>query len=202
MGTGPENREPWTSELKKSTWFRNNFIVNSEPVLNFWAMEEQRSTRLSPPLRGQIIVMVEGGKTVAQVAGQLNLSLNTVYYWVRRFRESDESLKDGRRSGRPRATNDLEDNRIRHLIEDKPLSIGGAAAISREAEFGCSYATTRRRVIANGIQHHKPALKPFLTEQQKHSRLLFGRNNLVNDQVFWDLTIFADEKTFRSNQEG
>ena len=65
-----------------------------------------------------VIGMVGGGKKVALIAGLLNLSRNTIYYWVRRFKEGDESLIDRQRSGRPRATHNAEDIRICHLIEN------------------------------------------------------------------------------------
>jgi hypothetical protein len=65
----------------------------------------------------------------------------------------------------------------------------------------CSYATIRRRVIEGGFKHYRAAKKQFMIEIQRETTLNFTKNYFEMDRSYWDLVMFSDEKTFRSNQE-
>jgi transposase len=157
---------------------------------------------LSPGERGKIVGMIEAGLTVSQISREMNLNKSTVYYWIKRFREGDETFATRSRSGRPRCTSQGDDDRIRQRALDNPLSVGGAAAIKRTLDLNCSTRAVRNRLHEAGMRNCRPARKPAISEVNKRVRLDFAHSYAAMDQAYWDIMIFSDEKTFRSDTNG
>ena len=66
----------------------------------------------------------------------------------------------------------------------------------------CSPNTIRRRLFEEGFSHRIPAEKLHLDDEHKLNRLRWADNNRNLPQDYWNLVVFADEKTFRSDTEG
>jgi transposase len=165
-------------------------------------MDRRAGMTLSPAQRGEIIGLIESDKTVSQVATEKNISRRTIYNWLKRRREGDSSLESKPRSGRPRCTTREQDEALVQAIRDRPLLIGGVAEIRRNLNLNCNYSTVGLRVKEAGIGHYKPAKKPNITDNHRQARIEFARSFSEMNQSYWDLVVFSDEKTFRSNTTG
>jgi transposase len=152
--------------------------------------------------RGKIIGMVEAGVGVTAIARELEVDRSTIYRWIKRYREGDQTLKTRPKSGRPRCTTRHQDEEVQQYSLDQPLLAGGAAVIKRQLRMDCSSSTIRRRLHEAGIHNYRPAIKPMINEEHREARLEFAQAYAEMSQAYWDLAIFSDEKTFRSDQHG
>lgn len=63
--------------------------------------------------KGFIVGLHESGAKVSHIARRFNRSRETIYYWLKRYRENDlEGLKTLSRSGRPLEMTQVQDERI------------------------------------------------------------------------------------------
>src|SRR3954451_19417792 len=84
--------------------------------------------------RAQALLGIAEGSDVGEVAESLQVSRQTVYNWLSRFRERAEldlraRLLDAPRLGRPRAANGTIDGRVAAVIDDDPRNFGYHATV-------------------------------------------------------------------------
>ena len=63
-------------------------------------------------------------------------------------------------------------------------------------ELQVSVTTVARRLKARGIRARIPAVKEFLTADQKAQRLYFAQSFVDKSPEWWRKMIFSDEKSF------
>ena len=63
-------------------------------------------------------------------------------------------------------------------------------------ELPVSVTTVARRLKARGIRARIPAVKEFLTADQKAQRLHFAQSFVNKSPEWWKKLIFSDEKSF------
>jgi transposase len=83
--------------------------------------------------RAEALLGLAARESVPAIAARLHVSRQTVYNWVRRFRQregiAEERLADGARSGRPATVAGLIDPIIDVLIDQDPGTFGYAATV-------------------------------------------------------------------------
>jgi transposase len=134
--------------------------------------------RLATALRGtsdvrlfrrvQAVLRVAEGDPISAVARSLRISRRSVQRWVEVYwcRRHPEDLLDARRSGRPRATDDLTQAALAELLAQDPRTLGYRAttwttpllAAHLQQECGCpvSEHTLRRRLHEDGWRWKRP----------------------------------------------
>jgi transposase len=76
-------------------------------------------------IRALAIIWFDEGKTEAQIADLLFISVRNVRRWIRRYREKGIlGLHDGERTGRPRKANENVEKTVEDLMNKKPEEVG------------------------------------------------------------------------------
>lgn len=79
-------------------------VLNDEDRSRFEAVLRQRTAEQRMVLRARIVLEAADGEENATIADRLEIALNTVIKWRKRFfEEGFEGLTDRKRSGRPRS---------------------------------------------------------------------------------------------------
>ena len=76
--------------------------------------------------RLRAVAEIAEGEPVAVVAKHARVERSTVYRWIERYlaERAPSALADGRRSGRPRMTPALTDDKLRQLLTSDPCQFG------------------------------------------------------------------------------
>src|SRR2546430_17483228 len=94
------------------------------------ALAQSHDARLYRRLRAAVAQIAEG-EPVAVVAKHAHVERSTVYRWIERYlaERAPSALADGKRSGRPRTTPALTDDKLRQLLTTHPSQFGYDATI-------------------------------------------------------------------------
>lgn len=111
-----------------------------------------------------------------KIAKHVRCSKPTVIYWVKKYQENKD-LTEEKRSGRPRCTTELEDERIVKMAKKNY----NATSIEIQQEFekkgvDVSERTIRRRLSEAGGKFVKEVQKPLLSERHRVNRLKWAKN--------------------------
>lgn len=175
---------------------RNNIIYNNnkENLLKYLCNIMEYSHHISVHERHRIVSLHEDGLPVAEIMRRTGVTRNTVRLWITRW-ETHGNVSVARRTGRPRCTTDLQNQRIVRQFEANGFTRVRNVAI----EVNVSTSTIRRRLEDAGWHHRHPARKLKLTQRHKDERLEFARQYLDFD---FQNVVFSDEKTFSSSECG
>jgi transposase len=145
------------------------------------ALAQARDTKLYRRLRA--VAEIAEGEPVAVVAKHARVGRSTVYRWIERYlaERAPSALADGRRSGRPRATQTLTDNKLRRLLTSDPCRFGYDANIwtvpllathLRTRGVVISVRTLRRRIRAARFRWKRP--RYVYSERAEHAGAKMG----------------------------
>jgi transposase len=147
-----------------------------------------------------IIHHIQEGWSERNVAERLNIPKSTVHFFKATWQETN-SLERRPGSGRPKQSNEEQDNNLVNVIRDQPFK--SIVRAKMEINFPGSVRTARRRVREiSDLRCHPAAKKPFLTEANKEQRIGFALQNYLEPPAFWEKVIFTDEKIFQSCYNG
>ena len=129
------------------------------------ALAQAHDARFYRRLRA--VAEIAEGEPVAVVAKHARVKRSTVYRWIERYlaERTPSALADGRRSGRPRMTPALTDNKLRRLLTSDPCQFGYdantwtvplLATHLRTQGVVISGRTLRRRIRAAGFRWKRP----------------------------------------------
>ncbi len=143
----------------------------------------------------------------------MSCSRNTVKKWIRRCEETgDVQRKVG--SGMKKKTTPAQDARLLMAIAAKPITslqelkgnqsqsyfffvfITSHVFVADVCELPVHTSTISRRLNVRAIHARVPAVKEFLTADQKAQRLHFAQSYADKTSEWWSKVIFSDEKTF------
>jgi transposase len=119
--------------------------------------------------RAQALLAVAAGEAVSAVASRLKVVRNTIYNWMRRFRERSagiaERLLDSDRCGRPNALIQSVQEVLPELLANKPVAygyrhaewtVGMLQAHLRQQSIEVSTSTLRHALHALGYRWKRP----------------------------------------------
>ena len=150
---------------------------------------------LSDAQRHEALGMLRANATVSAVARAFNVKRDTIQKLRIRFQASG-SVSDTPRSGRPRVTTAVEDNRIRVTHLRDRFQTASKTAREWPGRRPISRFTVRRRLKAHGIVARQPARRTRLLQRHRQARLNWARlhRRWLNRQ--WNTVIFSDESRF------
>ena len=109
--------------------------------------------------RAQIIRLLHKGHKPEAIADLLSVSSGPVYYWHKRWRQQGlEGLRDQRRSGRPRAADEMYRQKLVEILETEPQALGLAFAVWTPARL-LTYMKQE-----TGVAMHENTLRNLLKE--------------------------------------
>lgn len=129
-------------------------------------------------------------RVICQRTGRSKTAVSRI---IRAFRDEGR-VADAQRSGRPRVTQNVEDELIVAAVVTDPFL--NAREIRDELSLEVSTPTIRRRLKEAGLSNCVAAKKPFLTGRQCQQRLQFAQEHQDWSQEEWGTVIFSDESTF------
>lgn len=118
----------------------------------------------------------------------------TVNHWILHY-DRYGNVDDNKRSGRPRITSSLQDNKI--IRKAKEVKFTSPRQVRRQLKLKkVSARTIDRRLIAAGLSGRIAKKKHRYTEEEKRKRLSFANGYLNWTNKQWNLVLFSDEKKF------
>lgn len=76
-------------------------------------------------IRALIILWYDEGMTESKIANLLSISVRSVRRWIRRYKkENIEGLRDRKRTGRPRKTNEQVEKVVEETMKKNPETVG------------------------------------------------------------------------------
>ena len=162
---------------------------------NYAIIQHYEMPRLSENERLKAIGMLEAGSSQRDVARQFNVHRNTILCLWQRWQQTN-AVRDHPRSGRPRVTNNRQDNWIRTTHLRNRFQPATVTARSIPGLRRTSSQTVRRRLRCAGIVARRPARRPILTGNHRQPRLQWFRQRLRWTAMQWGL--FTDETRFTS----
>jgi len=139
--------------------------------------------------RATIAALHRSGKLNKEITQLIPCNKNSVTRW-KESGQSDDSLQDKERSGRPRITDEKTDEKIVSVaVEEKFTTL---RRIKNELELDCSSRTIRRRLDEIGLHGCVPETEYVYTEFNIQRSLSFaqGYANMTVDD--WSKLIFSD----------
>ena len=134
---------------------------------------------------------------VRNIAGEVGLHSNTVYDIIKRFRER-VNFVCGRRTRRPRKTNDRDDRVLYRLaMENRRFSVQRLRrAWQPNVNFAVSRQTVNRRLVARAYRARRMVKVPRLTVRAKVVRRHWAKKHINRPLGQWQNVIFCDESRF------
>lgn len=129
--------------------------------------------------RSQVQALVKTGKSVRDIARLLKMSPTTVLKWKN---QTDGSVSDAKRSGRPSKVSPQTKRKIREWVKDK---VGvGTRAVAKRLNFSECYYSINKNISHMTISRHcrsqdwgrrsyVPRIKPMLSEKNISDRIKF-----------------------------
>lgn len=151
---------------------------------------------LSVEERAAIISEHEAGYNITEISRRLNVTRDSVRFWIRRHGE-EGALVDHRQnnSGRRPILNAAQKSDMRRQYEEN-----GFVSTNHFAQlYDVCPRVIRNALHSMGLHYRRHVKKVALTTAHKEARLRFAQTYLNFD---WSTTIFTDEKCFKSSQHG
>ena len=153
---------------------------------------------LNEELRWRILSLKQNAQwSNRRIAVNLNISPGTVSKCVKRFEDTGH-VKDRIRSGRPRVTDDVDNQTMVVEANRKPTSSLSDLQLHLRMtrHHNISSRTIARRLHDAGLQSRKPAHFPVLSPNNQDNRLEWARLHARWNLHHWEQVIFSDESRF------
>ena len=156
-----------------------------------------KNEELSEFIRGKILGLHEGGKSVRDIAKKLKIPRSTVQDTISRYKNL-ENVKSASRSGRPKALDELEQNKLKVLVKTNNRMSANMIQkkFAEENYLVVSTKTIRRSLHSLGIFSRVAAVKPRVTEKQRENRLKWCLSRRRWSVAQWGKIIWSDESRF------
>lgn len=149
--------------------------------------------------RAAIITLHNIGWTGQCIAQELHCSERTVSLWLNRWRNT-RSLDDDERSGRPRCTDCLTDDRIDELADEQVSVV--PKDILRDLALPISHHTVRRRLDEVGLYGRVQQDEHAYTDEHIRRRIAFAEGYANWTEMDWSRVMFSDETHFYLGHHG
>ena len=147
-----------------------------------------------PHIAGIVVGYWRNGCSSRNIAREVGLNSNTVYGIIKRFRERGNFVC-GRRTRRPRKTNDRDDRVLYRLArENRRCSVQRLRrAWQPNVNFAVSRQTVNRRLVARAYRARRMVKVPILTVRAKLVRRHWAQKYINRPLGQWQHVIFCDE---------
>ena len=150
-----------------------------------------------PHIAGIVVGYGRNGCSYRKVTREVGLHSNTVYGIIKRFRERGNFVC-GRRTRRPRKTNDRDDRVLYRLArENRRFSVQRLRrAWQPNVNFAVSRQTVKRRLLTRAYRARRMVKVPRLTVRAKLVRRHWAQKHINIPLGQWQHVIFCDESRF------
>ena len=135
--------------------------------------------RLTIGVRWRIVSLnVDAGWSLREIAAHFNISIGAVQNILRVY-ERTEDVVDMPRSGRPRVTDESDDNFIISVSRDHPFESASRLQhrLRHERQVNTSLSTISRRLRAGGLLSFRSFRCLSLTEEHRRMRLAWSQHH-------------------------
>ena len=148
-------------------------------------------------IAGIVVGYWRNGCSYRNIAREVGLHSNTVYGIIKRFRERGNFVC-GRRTRRPRTTNDRDDRVLYRLaMENRRFSVQRLRrAWQPNVNFVVSRQTVNRRLVARAYRARRLEKVPRLTVRAKFVRRHWAQKHINRPLGQWQHVIFCDGSRF------
>ena len=150
-----------------------------------------------PHIAGIVAGYWRNGCSYRNIAREAGFHGNTVYGIIKRFRERGNFVS-GRRTRRPRTTNDRDDRVLYRLArENRRFSVQRLRRTWQpNVNFAVSRQTVNRRLVARAYRARRMVKVPRLTVRAKLVRRHWAHKHINRPLDQWQHVIFYDENRF------
>lgn len=150
--------------------------------------------------RARLVTKIESGIAVSIVAAEFGVTRLTAHRIYTKWQQHG-TLARNAGSGRPKVSNDEQDQALLQVLLDDPFENAVTARVA--SNFPGSSRTARRRIKSiSNLENRAAARKPLLTQRHKDCRVNFALQFWQEEPDFWNRVVFSDEKTFQSCYNG
>ncbi|CAK9801095.1 Transposable element Tc1 transposase [Anthophora plagiata] len=158
-------------------------------------------SELSISRREKIILLRHEGESYRKIGEKLNINFSTVRYVIKKQEETG-SIKNKRRSGRPKILSNRDRRQIIKQVSKEPFTSAQSitnqiAAIS--GKVVCAQ-TVRNGLHNVGLCGRTARKRPFINERNRLKRLEFAKAYVDKPLEFWKHVIFSDESKFNLSE--
>ena len=151
-----------------------------------------RSRRFSVEERGQIIGQLKMNASINSLAKEWGCSKSSIRA-IRDKMAKTGTVKDRKRSGRPRSTTVRQDRLITRQSLTDPFLPAKAIALKLSPLFKTSRWTISRRLRDIGLKPYVPRKKPLISEVNKQKRFKWAEKHVEWKESAWQRVVFSDE---------
>lgn len=157
-----------------------------------------KTKELSEEQRGIIVGLEVAGWSYSRIAAHMGCGKSAVSKLLKKYRETG-SVKNLKRSGRPRATTPSQDKHIR--VTSLMDRFRSAHDISRDVivhktKKNVSVSTVKKRLQEAGLNGRVARNKPKLTKKQRMARLEWAKKYRSWSKSDWEKVLWSDESPF------
>jgi transposase len=148
--------------------------------------------------KARIVSHLENGRPITNLAAEFGVGKSSIYRIKNKW-EIERSVRRKAGSGRPKASNEQQDEELLNFLRERPMS--NAVEAIHQTNFPASRSTACRRIRSSELGNYWAVKKPFLTNLHKEQRVGFALE-FLQEENFWNAVVFSDEKTFKSHKDG
>ena len=154
---------------------------------------------IEPAKRGQIIGLRQAGMTLEKIASISGVKRSTVAYTIKQAQERGPKQGSLVRSGRPRASTELEDQRMLTYLKRHPWAT--KAEIAKVYPLGLRTLIVRLSGMPSHLYHKRAARQQAISDAAKRTRLAFvALENARLAQCLFQDAWFTDECMIKPGQ--
>ena len=153
-----------------------------------------KNKNISLEVRHSIKVLYEMKYSHGDIAKHLDVSKSAVTRALQRNKETG-TLKDRKRTGRPKVTSRRQDMLIGRYVKKNPFA--SSKEIKTNLNLNVSRRLIRHRLSTDmKFKTRKPLKKPLITPKQAKKRLEFCKKYENWSDEHWKTVMFSDESAF------
>jgi transposase len=146
--------------------------------------------------KARVVSYLENGRPITNLAAEFGVGKSSIYRIKNKW-EIERSVRRKAGSGRPKASNEQQDEELLSFLRERPMS--NAVEAIHQTNFPASRSTACRRIRSSELGNYWAVKKPFLTNLHKEQRVGFALE-FLQEENFWNAIVFSDEKTFKSHK--
>ena len=157
-----------------------------------------KKKNLSTEARTRVVVLVEEGYSMNEVAKKMKVSRCCVQQIVKKYKNTG-TVVDRPRCGRPKVSTNRQDRELVQLsLRQRKTTVPELRCEwAKMSGVSVSTQTVCRRLLEKGLRGCVAAKKPKLTDNHKRKRLEWTKERREWDKDDWGRVLWSDESTFQ-----